>query len=77
MSDGRYFRAGKKSDLFIMTKVDPSTPGVDGGWIYGTVSADGKTVIAQGQSRRARAATKACRETGSSASDLADEHSPP
>jgi hypothetical protein len=49
MSDGRYFRAGKKSDLFIMTKVDPSTPGADGGWIYGTVSADGKTVIAQGQ----------------------------
>jgi hypothetical protein len=49
MSDGRYFRAGKKSDLFIMTKVDPSTPGADGGWIYGTVSADGETVVAQGQ----------------------------
>jgi hypothetical protein len=49
MSEGRYFRAGKKSDLFIMTKVDASAPGTDGGWIYGTVSADGKTVIAQGQ----------------------------
>lgn len=38
-----------KNALFIMTKVDPATKGTDNGWIYGTVTADGKTVTSGGR----------------------------
>lgn len=38
-----------KNALFIMTKVDPTTPGTDKGWVYGTVTADGKTVTSSGR----------------------------
>lgn len=36
-------------DLFIMFKLDPQTPGTDQGWVYGTVSADGKAVTSSGR----------------------------
>lgn len=46
--DKTYF-ATDQSPLFIMTKLDPMTPGSDNGWIYGTVSANGKTVTSAGR----------------------------
>lgn len=39
----------KKFGLFIMMKLDPKTKGADQGWVYGTVSADGKTVSSSGR----------------------------
>jgi hypothetical protein len=47
--DGRLYHATKKADLFIMFKTDPSTPATDEGWVYGTVTADGKTVTSAGR----------------------------
>lgn len=38
-----------RSDLFIMAKLDPKTAGTDQGWVYGTVTPDGKTVTAAGR----------------------------
>jgi hypothetical protein len=46
--DRTYF-ATDQGPLFIMTKLDPQTPGTDDGWVYGTVSADGKTVTSAGR----------------------------
>ncbi len=46
--DGKLYRAGEKSTLFIMVKVSPGTPGTDDGWVYGTVTADGKQVTSAG-----------------------------
>jgi hypothetical protein len=40
---------GQRSDLFVMLKLDPSTPGTDGGWVYGTLTPDGKTVTGAGR----------------------------
>src|SRR5262249_19651071 len=47
--DGKLYRAAKQADLFIMYKMDPATPGTDRGWVYGTVTADGKTVTSAGR----------------------------
>jgi hypothetical protein len=47
--DGKVYKAAKKGELFIMMKLDPTTPGSDDGWVYGTVSADGKTVTSAGR----------------------------
>jgi len=47
--DGHLYRAATKSGLFIMYKLDPKTPDTDEGWVYGTVSADGKTVTSAGR----------------------------
>lgn len=46
--DGKWFMADEKFALFVMFRVDPKTPGSDEGWIYGTVSADGKKVTSVG-----------------------------
>jgi hypothetical protein len=46
--DGEAFHAETKSALFIMYKLDAATPGTDHGWVYGTVSPDGKQVTAAG-----------------------------
>jgi hypothetical protein len=46
---GRLYRATRKSGLFIMYKMDPKTPGTDEGWVYGTVTADGKQVTSAGR----------------------------
>jgi hypothetical protein len=47
--NGKLYRAAKQADLFIMYKMDPETPGTDRGWVYGTVTADGKTVTSAGR----------------------------
>ena len=47
--DGKVFKATKPTGLFIMMKLDPKTPDTDEGWVYGTVSADLKTVTAAGK----------------------------
>jgi hypothetical protein len=45
----RFFRTGEQGHLFIMVKLDPSTPGTDEGWVYGTVTPDGKQVTCAGR----------------------------
>jgi hypothetical protein len=45
----KLFKADRLAGLFIMAKLDPATPGTDAGWVYGTVTADGKTVTAAGR----------------------------
>jgi len=42
------YYAGDKKGLFVMFKTKPGTPGTDQGWVYGTVSADGKQVTSVG-----------------------------
>jgi hypothetical protein len=42
------YHAGDKNGLFIMFKTMPGTPHTDQGWVYGTVSADGKQVTSVG-----------------------------
>src|SRR5262249_4965618 len=47
--DGKTYRADKPAELFIMFKVDAGTENTDKGWVYGTVSADGKKVTSSGK----------------------------
>jgi hypothetical protein len=47
--DGRLYHAKEKAGLFVMFKLDPQTPGTDEGWVYGTVTADGKKVTSAGR----------------------------
>lgn len=47
--DGKVFKASKQSGLYIMMKLDPKTAGTDEGWVYGTLSADGKQVTSAGK----------------------------
>jgi hypothetical protein len=47
--DGKFYKPGEKHALFIMFKLDASTKGTHDGWVYGTVSADGKNVTSQGK----------------------------
>jgi hypothetical protein len=47
--DGRLYHAKEKGPLFIMFKLDPQTPGTDEGWVYGTVTPDGKEVTSAGR----------------------------
>jgi hypothetical protein len=49
LRDGKLYHAGQKGDLFIMLKLDPGTPDTDNGWVYGTVTPDGKTVTSAGR----------------------------
>jgi hypothetical protein len=46
--DGKVYKAAKPAGLFVMMKLDPDTEGTDNGWVYGTLSADGKEVTAAG-----------------------------
>ena len=39
----------KQSALFIMTKLDSALKNTDNGWVYGTVTPDGKTVTSAGR----------------------------
>lgn len=48
-SKGRYYRLGQLYALFVMLKLDPKTPGTDNGWVYATLSPDGKEITAQGR----------------------------
>lgn len=47
--DGKSYTAGQPAGLFVMIKFDPKTEGTDNGWVYGTLSADGKEVTAAGK----------------------------
>lgn len=48
-SEGRRFVAGAGRGLYIMFKRADKGSGTDRGWVYGTVSADGKTVTSLGK----------------------------
>jgi hypothetical protein len=48
-NESRFLRTGEQGHLFIMVKLDPSTPGTDEGWVYGTVTPDGKQVTCAGR----------------------------
>ncbi len=43
------YHADKLAGLYIMYKTDTKTPDTDQGWVYGTVTADGKTVTSSGR----------------------------
>jgi hypothetical protein len=45
-ADGGVYRASAPAGLFIMFKVDPTTPETDEGWVYATVSTAGKVTSA-------------------------------
>lgn len=47
--DAELYHAARQSDLFIMYKLDPATPNTDQGWVYGTVTADGRKVTSAGR----------------------------
>jgi hypothetical protein len=56
--DGKRFAAGERTGLFVMFRLAPDTEGTDDGWVYGTVTADGKTITSVGRV----AACMACHE---------------
>lgn len=47
--DGARYRAKRRSGLFVMLKLEPGTEGTDQGWVYGTLSPDGKMVTSAGR----------------------------
>lgn len=47
--DGKLYKAAKPAGLYIMFKAEPTAADTDAGWVYGTVTADGKTVTASGK----------------------------
>jgi hypothetical protein len=46
---GKVYKAAKSAGLFVMMKLDSKTQDTDDGWVYGTASADGKSVTAAGK----------------------------
>ena len=44
-----WFKPGPKASLFLMFRLDPKTEGTDDGWVYATVTPDGKRVTAAGR----------------------------
>jgi hypothetical protein len=49
IENGRGWRTGEPSDLFVMLKLDPATAGTDRGWVYGTLTSDGSRVTSSGR----------------------------
>ena len=47
--DGKLFKADRLAGLFIMFKTDAEAASTDNGWVYGTVTADGRQVTAAGR----------------------------
>lgn len=45
----KLYKAHDKAGLYIMLQVDPKTEGTDEGWVYGTLTPDGKTVTSAGR----------------------------
>jgi hypothetical protein len=39
--DGKRYRTGAPHGLFVMFRLDPTTPGTDDGWVYGTLDPKG------------------------------------
>jgi Cytochrome P460 len=46
---GNSYVPGEPADLFVMTKLDPRTPGTDDGWVYGVATPDGSLVKEAGK----------------------------
>lgn len=46
--EGKRFYAGEQKDLFIMYRPADKAAATDAGWLYGTVTADGKKVTSAG-----------------------------
>jgi hypothetical protein len=44
--DGGVYRASAPAGLFIMFRLDPTTPDTDGGWVYATISTAGQVTSA-------------------------------
>ncbi len=40
--DGKRFRPGAATGLFVMFRLDPTTPATDDGWVYGTLDPKGE-----------------------------------
>jgi hypothetical protein len=47
--DGKLYVPSEPGPLFIMHKLDPSTPNTDQGWVYATLTPDGSKVTASGR----------------------------
>lgn len=47
--ENKLYHAKEQAELFIMHKLDPKTPGTDEGWIYATVTPDGKKILSIGK----------------------------
>jgi hypothetical protein len=47
--EGKWYKASQRGPLFVMMKLDAKTPGTDDGWVYATVTADGKMVTSAGR----------------------------
>jgi hypothetical protein len=47
--DRKHYEPAYRSDLYIMLKLDRKTANTDEGWVYGTVTADGKRVTSAGR----------------------------
>ncbi|MBK7878514.1 MAG: hypothetical protein IPJ77_22895 [Planctomycetes bacterium] len=47
--DGVLYRKGAQAELYVLMKLDPSTPDTDRGWVYATVTPDRKRVTAAGR----------------------------
>lgn len=43
------FKPGARRELFVMLKLDSSTPGTDEGWVYGTVAPDLSRTLQSGR----------------------------
>ncbi len=48
-SDNSAYTLDQKGPLFVMLRKDHSTPGTDQGWVYATLTPDGKTVTSAGR----------------------------
>ena len=44
----KVLKAGKQAALFVMMKLDPKTPGTDEGWVYATLTPDGRKLTSAG-----------------------------
>jgi hypothetical protein len=47
--DNKKYVLGERGPLFIMYRTEKNTPGTDNGWVYGTLTPDGKTVTSAGR----------------------------
>ena len=46
---GKRYKPGGKGPLFVMYQTNPKDPNSDEGWVYGTLTPDGKTVTGVGR----------------------------
>lgn len=49
VENGKAWKTGDPSGLFVMMKLDPATPDTDQGWVYATLEPDGSKVIQSGR----------------------------